>query len=217
MRKSIRHCQNRIVLISTSIIILFYLTSCTVTEKATAREINDDEQIYLRQIRNDFIQHKEDVTVIYNIGSRIVKRIDSLFNGLRKDTLNSNLINGIMTTRAYNTTILAYKDILNGDYIKDANLKLKIATHIARFEGLVQSKRSWDDQWDKTARPYIYNSGLFNSVDQKSNLISDPVFRSVLFDRRMFAHDVEIITPSILSSVDSVIASIDVLLKNKSN
>ncbi len=217
MSKKIRPCQNRIALISTTIIILFYLTSCSVSEKATAGKINDDEQIYLRQIRNDFIQHKEDVTVIYNIGSGIVKRIDSLFNGLRKDTANSNLINGIMTTRAYNLTILAYKDILNGNYIKDANLKLKIATHIARFEGFVQSKQSWDEQWDKTARPYIYDNALFKSVDQKNNLISDPVFRSVLFDRRMFAHDVEIITPGILSSADSVIDSIDVLLKNKSN
>ena len=123
-------------------------------------------------------------------------------------------MNGIMTTRPYNLSILAYKDILNGNYIKDANLKLKIATHIARFEGLAQSKRSWDEQWDKTARPYIYDNGLLKSVDQKNNLISDPVFRSVLFDRRMFAHDVEIITPGILSSVDSVIASIDMLLKN---
>lgn len=217
MSKNIRPCKHRIALISTTIIILFYLTSCTVSEKVTAGKINDDEQIYLRQIRNDFIQHKEDVTVIYNIGSGIVKRIDSLFNGLRKDTVNSNLINGIMTTRAYNLTILAYKDILNGNYIKDASLKLKIATHIAWFEGLVQSKRSWDEQWDKTARPYIYDNALFKSVEQKSNLISDPVFRSVLFDRRMFAHDVEIITPGILSSADSVILSIDVLLKSKSN
>ena len=217
MSKNIRPCQHRIALISTTIIILFYLTSCTVSEKVTAGKINDDEQIYLRQIRNDFIQHKEDVTVIYNTGSRIVKRIDSLFNRLRKDTVNSTLMNGIMTTRPYNLSILAYKDILNGNYIKDANLKLKIATHIARFEGLAQSKRSWDEQWDKTARPYIYDNGLLKSVDQKNNLISDPVFRSVLFDRRMFAHDVEIITPGILSSVDSVIASIDVLLKSKSN
>lgn len=217
MSKKIRLFQNRIAIISNSIIILFYLTSCTVSEKATAGKINDDEQIYLRQISNDFIQHKEDVTIIYNIGSRIVKRIDSLFNGLRKDTANSTLMNGIMGTKPYNLSILAYKDILNGNYIKDANLKLKIATHIARFEGLAQSKRSWDEQWDKTARPYIYDNGLLKSVDQKNNLISDPVFRSVLFDRRMFAHDVEIITPGILSSVDSVIASIDVLLKSKSN
>ncbi|WP_295235289.1 hypothetical protein [Sediminibacterium sp.] len=217
MSKKLRPFQNRIALISTTIIILFYLTSCTVSEKATTGKINDDEQIYLRQISKDFIQHKEDVTVIYNIGSRIVKRIDSLFNGLRKDTVNSTLISGIMTTRSYDLTILAYKDILNGNYIKNANLKLEIATHIARFEGLVQSKRSWDEQWDKTARPYIYDNGLFKSVEQKSNLISDPVFRSVLFDRRMFAHDVEIITPGILSSADSVIASIDVLLKSRSN
>jgi hypothetical protein len=216
MSKNIRPCQYRIALISTTIIILFYLTSCNVSEKVTTGKIND-EQIYLRQIRTDFIQHKEDVTTIYNIGSGIVKRIDSLFNGLRKDTANSNVINGIMTTRAYNLTIVAYKDILNGNYIKDANLKLKIATHIARFEGLVQSKRSWDEQWDKTARPYIYDNALFKSVEQKSNLISDPVFRSVLFDRRMFAHDVEIITPGILSSADSVIDSIDVLLKSRSN
>ena len=56
MSKNIRPCKHRIALISTTIIILFYLTSCTVSEKVTAGKINDDEQIYLRQIRNDFIQ-----------------------------------------------------------------------------------------------------------------------------------------------------------------
>jgi hypothetical protein len=201
--------------IATITLIVFYLTSCTGSKKAASSRTNDDEQVYLRQLRNDFIQHKEDVTTIYNINSGIVKRIDSLFDGLRKDT--SNLMNGIMNTRAYNLTILAYKDILSGNYISDAHLKLKVATHVARFEGLAESKRSWDNQWDGTARPYLYDAGLLKSNDQKSNLMSDPVFRSVLWDRRMFAHDVEIITPGILSTADSVIVSIDALLKSQPN
>lgn len=195
--------------LGTVFVLVFILSSCSVSENLTNVKFNNDEKIYLTQIRSDFLQHKEDAIVLNSIAGRIVKRIDSLFNGMRKDTLNTSLINGIMTTRSYNLTILAYKDILNGTYIRDTHLKLKIARHIAWFEGLVHSKRSWDDQWDKTARPYIYNNGLFKSNDQKANLIADPVFRSVLFDRRMFAHDVEIITPNILSSVDSIIAIID--------
>lgn len=165
------------------------------------------------QIRNDFIKHKEDVTTIYTIAGSIVKRIDSLLNGLIKNASNADLIKGIMTTRAYDMTLLAYKDILNGNYISNADVKLKIARHVAWFEGIAASKRHWDEQWDQTARPYLYNNGLFKSGENQYNLIADPVFRSVLFDRRMFAHDVEIYTPQILASADTVIAAIDVLLK----
>ncbi|MGC1206235.1 MAG: hypothetical protein WA839_15300 [Flavobacteriaceae bacterium] len=186
------------------IIIAFNFLSCNSSQK--------DEFIYLTEIRKDFIKHKTDVENIHKINSGIVKRIDSLLNGQRKDTLNSDLVKGIMYTVPYDLTILAYRDILNGYYINDANLKLKIATHIAKFEGMAQSKRGWDQQWDDTARPYLYNNGLLTS-NKKNNLISDPVFLSVLFDRRMFAHDVEYITPSIIKSSDSVILTIDELLK----
>ncbi len=140
-------------------------------------------------------------------------RIDSLLSGLIKEPGNANLAKGIMNTRAYDLSILAYKDILNGNYIQDADLKLKIATHVAKFEGLAQSKRSWDYQWDVTARPYLYNNGLLKSADKRNNLISDPVFRAILFDRRMFAYDVERVTPRIMPSADSVITTIEGLLR----
>jgi hypothetical protein len=203
-------------LTSISSAILFFIStfvSCSPEISVSQTVSSADEIFYLTQVRNDFIKHKEDVTTIYNIAGGIVKRIDSLINGLIKNASNADLINGIMTTRAYNTTILAYKDILNGNYISDADLKLKIARHVAWFEGIVASKRHWDEQWDQTARPYLYNNGLFKSGDNQYNLIADPVFRSVLWDRRMFAHDVEIYTPQILASADSVIAAIDLLLK----
>jgi hypothetical protein len=187
--------------------------SCNSGKSISVSGSKADETFYLMQIRNDFIKHREDVITIYNIGSSIVKRIDSLLDGLIRDASNADLIKGIMTTRAYNMAILAYKDILNGSYISNADLKLKIARHVAWFEGVALSKRHWDEQWDQTARTYLYNNGLFKSGENQYNLIADPVFRSVLFDRRMFAHDVEIYTPQILASADSVIAAIDVLLK----
>jgi hypothetical protein len=213
MSINIRFQNLRIRFIGVIIITIVYLTSCTVTEKSANRNATNDEAIYLKQLRNDFISHKEDVIAINTINSGIVMRIDSLFNGTRKDTANSNLLRGIMNTRAYNLTILAYKNILNGHYIKNAQVKLNVARHIARFEGIAHSKDSWDEQWDKTARPYIYNNGLLKSSNKKTNLISDSVFRAVLWDRRMFAHDVEIYTPIIISSADSIIVSIDAILK----
>lgn len=211
MRKS----HHLLLSAGTSWIILFLTStfvSCSSVKSVSGSVSNTDETFYLTHIRKDFVKHKEDVTTIYNIASSIVKRIDSLFSDLRKDTSNADLINGIMTTRAYNMTILAYKDILNGNYISNADLKLKIARHVAWFEGVAASKRHWDEQWDQVARPYLYNNGLFKSGQNQYNLIADPVFRSVLFDRRMFAHDVEIYTPQILASADSVIATIDELL-----
>ena len=195
------------------ICISMYLAACAVNEKPVSNNLYKDEQIYLQKIRSDFINHKEDVGTINNINSRIVLLIDSLFNGLRKDTANGQLIRGIMNTRSYNLTVLAYKDILNGNYISNADVKLKVAAHTAWFAGVAQSKRGWDEQWDKTARPYIYNYGLLNTGNQNTNLISDPVFRSILWDRRMFAHDAEIYTPRIMASADSVIAAIDLLIK----
>jgi len=212
MRIYFRPNQYKTATIAIISFLAVYLASCTATEKA-ASKTNNDEQIYLRQIRNDFVQHKEDVTAIYNINSGIVRRLDSLFNGQRKDTANPNLLSGIMNTRAFNLAITAYRGILNASYIKDAQLKLKIATHVAWFEGVAQSKRHWDEQWDNIARPYIYNNGLFKSTDKKTNLIADPVFRTVLWDRRMFAHDTEIYAPRLISSADSVITLIDALLK----
>lgn len=79
-----------------------------------------------------------------------------------------------MNTRAYTLTILAYKNILNGDYVEDHELKIKIARHVVQFEALTMSKRSWDAQWDITARPYLYKNGLSskpeNSTIKKSYL-----------------------------------------------
>lgn len=193
--------------------LLMAFLSCTSSDKRDKSNRNDNEEIYLKRIREDFVKHKEDMTTILTTNRKIVARIDSLLNGLIKEPANANLANGIMNTRAYDLSILAYKDILNGNYIQDAHLKLKVATHVARFEGLAQSKRSWDHQWDVTARPYLYNNGLLKSTDKRNNLISDPVFRAILFDRRMFAHDVELVTPRIMPSADSVIIAIEELLR----
>lgn len=194
-------------------LLLVGFVSCTSSYKRDESILNDNEGIYLKRIREDFVKHKEDLTTILAINRKIVARIDSLLNGLIKEPGNANLANGIMNTRPYDLSIVAYKDILNGDYIHDAGLKLKIATHVARFEGLAESKRSWDYQWDVTARPYLYDNGLLKSGDKGNNLISDPVFRSLLFDRRMFAYDVEIVTPRIMPSADSVITTIEELLR----
>jgi hypothetical protein len=187
------------------------MVSCHSVKSVSGKAAEADEKIYLAQIRNDFIQHKEDVATITAIAGTIVKRIDSLFNGLRKDTSNADLVKGIMTTRPYDMTILAYKNILNGNYIRNAELKLKVARHVAWFEGIAESKRHWDNQWDETARPYIYNNALFKPDTKQYNLIADPTFRTILFDRRMFAHDAEIYGPRILESADSILAAIDML------
>lgn len=197
---------------------ILFLATTTVASGSFAQTASDsanksDETLYLTQIRSDFLQHKHNVTVVGSIGGGIVARIDSLFSGSRPDTTNADLIEQIMITQAYDMTILAYKDILNGRYVGDARLKLAIARHVAWFEGIAASKRHWDNQWDETARPYIYNNGLFKSRKARYNLIADPVFRSVLFDRRMFAHDAEAVTPRILASADSIIGAIDLLLK----
>lgn len=212
MRKYFQLFQ-RLSIYGTILVLTATFVSCGPGKPITGSADKEQEMFYLSQIRNDFMKHKEDVATIYSIAGSIVKRIDSLLNGTIKNVSNADLIKGIMTTRAYNTTILAYKDILNGNYISNADLKLKIARHVAWFEGVTLSKRHWDEQWDQVARPYLYNNGLFKSGENQYNLIADPVLRSVLFDRRMFAHDVEIYTPQILASADSVIAAIDVLLK----
>lgn len=65
-------------------------------------------------------------------------------------------------------------------------------------------------------RPYLYKNGLSSIPEnrtRKNNLISDPEFRAVLWDRRMYAHDAEIWTPRIINSADSIIATIDRLWK----
>lgn len=136
------------------IVVVFFIlcNSCTST---TSGNSNNDDNFYIKSIREDFIKHKEDVITINDINSKIVLRIDSLLLGTRKDTCNTDLTKGIMNTRAYTLTIVAYKNILNGNYIKSDELKIKIARHIAQFEGLAMSKRSWDAQWDMTARPYL--------------------------------------------------------------
>jgi len=195
------------------VILLMAFLSCTSSYKRDESIRSDNEEIYLKRIREDFIKHKEDLTNILTINRSIVARIDSLLNGLIKQPGNTNLAKGIMNTRAYDLSIVAYKDILNGDYINDADLKLEIATHVAKFEGFAESKRSWDYQWDVTARPYLYANGLLSSGDKRNNLISDPAFRSLLLDRRMFAYDVERVTPRIMPSADSVITAIEELLR----
>jgi len=191
------------------VIILSYVLQLSCTSTGNDKESNT---FYLHQIEEDFRQHREDVQTIYNINKNIVLRIDSLFEGTRIDSTNADLVKGIMNTRAYTMTIMAYKDILNGKYLDDHSLKIKIARHVATFEGMAQSKRAWDAQWDVTARPYLYRHGLAskNSLTPgKINLISDPEFRAILWDRRMFAHDVEIWSPRILGSADSILALID--------
>ena len=183
-------------------------------------DISETEQIYLQTIRDDLIAHRENVSLIYDIGMTIVAKIDSLFTEQRADTANTDLIRGIMVTRGYNRTILAYRDILNGDYISDPELKLMIARHAAFFEGYADVKREWDNQWDITARPVLYKHGLLSNPrmhsitepDKSYELYRDPEFRSVLWDRRMFAYDVTYITPALLESANAIIKRIDKLL-----
>jgi hypothetical protein len=178
------------------------------------------EHLYLQTIRDDFNAHRENISLIHDIGMNIVARIDSLFAEQRADTANTDLIRGIMVTRQYDRTIMAHSDILNGSYISDPELKLIIARHTALFEGYANAKREWDNQWDITARPYIYkhgllsNPGMFGSGDEPKqyNLYRDPEFRTILWDRRMFAFDVTYTTPALLESVDAVIKRIDELL-----
>ena len=181
-----------------------------------------EELVYLETIREDFTRHRQNVSLIYDIGMNIVQRIDSLFSGQRTDTANSDLLRGIMVTRQYDRTILAYRNILNGSYLSDPILKLQIARHVALFEGYASAKREWDDQWDITARPFIYKHGLFSQpgmfgfqeTEKRYNLYHDPEFRTILWDRRMFAWDITYTTPALLESVDAIIARIDGLLRN---
>jgi len=49
-------------------------------------------------------------------------------------------------------------------------------------------------------------------VEKRYDLYRDPEFRTVLWDRRMFAWDVSFITPALLESADAIIARIDELL-----
>lgn len=136
------------------------------------------------------------------------------------NTASTDLIRGIMVTRGYDRTILAYRDILNGSYISDPKLKLMVARHTTLFEGYVEAKREWDNQWDITARSFIYkhalfsHPGLFASGDEEKQYIlyHDPEFRTILWDRRMFAYDVSYITPVLLESADAIIEQIDLLL-----
>ncbi len=180
----------------------------------------ETETIYLQTIRDDFIDHRENISLVNDIGMNIVQRIDSLFTEQRADTSDTDLIRGIMVTRGYDRSILAYRDILNGDYVSDPELKLMIARHAALFEGYADVKQEWDNQWDVTARPYIYNHGLFShppisKSDRPSKsytLHRDPEFRTILWDRRMFAYDVAYITPALLESADAVIKRIDEII-----
>ncbi len=189
-------------------------------EEMSSGNSDQTKKVYLSAIRKDFVNHRDNVTLLYDIGMTIVQRIDSLFTGQRADTANTDLVRGIMVTRQYDQTIMAYRDILNGNYISDPELKLQIARHAALFEGYADAKREWDNQWDITARPFIYKHGLFNhpSVSRTSepekryNLYRDPEFRTVLWDRRMFAYDVTYITPALLESADAIIERIDELL-----
>ncbi len=182
--------------------------------------INEPETIYLQTIRDDFIDHRENISLVHDIGMNIVQRIDSLFTEQRADTADTDLIRGIMVTRGYDRTILAYRDILNGDYISDPELKLIIARHAALFEGYADVKREWDNQWDVTARPYIYKHGLFShppisktaDPPKSYTLYRDPEFRTILWDRRMFAYDVTFITPALLESIDEVIKRIEKIM-----
>ena len=186
-------------------------------------DISETEQIYLQTIRDDFTAHRKNVSLIHDIGMNIVQRIDSLFTEQRADTANTDLIRGIMVTRGYDRTILAYRDILNGDYISDPELKLMIARHTALFEGYANVKREWDNQWDITARPVLYKHGLLShprmhsaaEPEKSYELYRDPEFRSVLWDRRMFAYDVSYITPALLESADEIVKRIDELLADR--
>lgn len=197
-------------------IVLLTLTSCSASRSAQKVAGDSEELVYLHHIKSDFLAHREDMVTITTIAENIRKRIDSLLNGERKDSSNADLVKGIMTTRPYQLTILAYKEILNGNYVHDAKLKLAIASHVNRFEGIAQSKRSWDEQWDKTARPFLYSHGLFLSRSTATNLIGEPLWRSILYDRRMFAHDAEIYSPGLLAEIDAIIGMIDTRLQQLS-
>jgi len=183
-------------------------------------DISESEHIYLQTIHEDFTTHRENISLIYDIGMNIVARIDSLFTEQRADTANTDLIRGIMVTRGYDRTILAYRDILNGDYISDPELKLMIARHAALSEGYADVKREWDNQWDITARPVLYKHGLFSNPrlfgsgdeEKQYNLYRDPEFRTILWDRRMFAYDVTHITPALLESAGAIIERVEELL-----
>ncbi len=189
-------------------------------EADSITKTDKSEKIYLQTIRQDFIDHRENISLIHEIGMNIVARIDSLFAELRADTSNTDLVRGIMVTRQYDRAILAYRDILNGRYVSDPELKMMIARHAALFEEYADAKREWDNQWDITARPYIYKHGLFSDPgmhrtgeqDKSYTLYRDPEFRTVLWDRRMFAFDVTYITPVLLESADAIIGRIDELL-----
>lgn len=177
------------------------------------RERTKNQILYLQQIRNDFQNHKKDVVSIFNINNKIVTLIDSLLGTPGANPPNTVLLR-IMNTQPYDCSILAYKNILQSSDLSDEALKLKIAKHVAGFEGWARWKlQSIDWQWDKTARPYIYERSLIQKSDFQKNPLTDPVFRNVLFDRRMFAHDVELITPEMVASIDSITNSIDQLLK----
>ena len=180
----------------------------------------ETERIYLSEICSNFIEYRENISVLYDIGMGIVQRIDSLFTGQRNDIANMELLRGIMVTRQYVRTILAYREILNGSYISDPELKLMIARHAALFEGYAEAKREWDNQWDIITRPYLYKHGLFShptvispaEPEKQYGLYRDPEFRTILWDRRMFAYDVTYITPALLESADAIIERVDNLL-----
>lgn len=209
------------IISSFALIITIFSFSSTHAQE-TPTKVSAEEHVYLYTVRNDFARHRENITLINNIGTLIYQWIDSLFAGQRADTANTQLVRGIMVTRQYDRAILAYKDIINGSYISDPQLKLKIARHTARFEGFANSKRDWDNQWEITARPYIYKHGLFShpgmfgqhETAKQYNLIRDPEFRTILWDRRMFAFDLTYITPILLESVDAIIERIDELISH---
>ena len=198
--------------------VLILTIPCVVSAQVAGKSTL--EKTYLSAIHEDFIEHRENIKLIHDIGMNMVQRIDSLFTEQRADTANTDLIRGIMVTRQYDRSILAYRDILNGRYISDTELKIMIARHTALFEGYAAVKRDWENQWDITARPYIYKHGLFSNPrmfasgneEKQYNLYRDPEFRTVLWDRRMFAYDVTHITPSLLESAGAIIERIDKLL-----
>ena len=203
---------------------LFILLALPHSVSAQNADKSETETIYLQTIFDDFIQHRENITLIHDIGMSIVQRIDSLFTELRADTTDTDLLRGIMVTRQYDRAILAYKNILNGDYVSDPELKLMVARHTALFEGYADAKREWDNQWDITARPYIYKHGLFTDPgmhrsgepEKSYNLYRDPELRTILWDRRMFAYDVTYITPVLLESVSDIIGKIEEILSDSS-
>jgi len=205
-----------------AILILASFNPVNGQELGTKFSPDVSEHLYLQTIRDDFNAHRENISLIHEIGMNIVARIDSLFAEQRADTANTDLIRGIMVTRQYDRTIMAYSDILNGSYISDPELKLIIARHTALFEGYANAKREWDNQWDITARPYIYKHGLFSNPgrfasgdeEKQYNLYRDPEFRTILWDRRMFAYDVTYITPALLESAGAIIERIDELISD---